>query len=30
MTLGSGRTSIMQGAVQLVVFATFLFLSVVP
>jgi len=30
MTLGSGRTSIMQGAVQLVVFAAFLFLSVVP
>ncbi|HEY1906984.1 MAG TPA: hypothetical protein VGG91_13140 [Myxococcaceae bacterium] len=30
MTLSSGRTSIMQGAVQLVVFATFLFLSVVP
>ena len=30
MTLGSGRTSIMHGAVQLVVFATFLFLSVVP
>jgi Ca2+:H+ antiporter len=30
MTLGSGRTSVMHGAVQLVVFATFLFLSVVP
>jgi Ca2+:H+ antiporter len=30
MTLGSGRTSIMQGAVQLVVFAAFLFLSFVP
>jgi len=30
MTLGSGRTSIMHGAVQLVVFVTFLFLSVVP
>ena len=30
MTLGSGRTSIMQGAVQLVVFVTFLVLSVVP
>jgi Ca2+:H+ antiporter len=30
MTLGSGRTSIMQGTVQLVVFAAFLFLSLVP
>ena len=30
VTLGSGRTSIMQGAVQLVVFAAFLFLSLVP
>jgi Ca2+:H+ antiporter len=30
VTLGSGRTSIMQGAVQLVVFAAFLFLSFVP
>jgi Ca2+:H+ antiporter len=30
VTLGPGRTSIMQGAVQLVVFAAFLFLSLVP
>jgi len=30
VTLGPGRTSIMQGAVQLVVFAAFLFLSMVP
>ena len=30
VTLGSGRTSIMQGAVHLVVFAAFLFLSLVP
>ena len=30
ITLGPGRTSIMQGAVQLVVFAAFLFLSLVP
>ena len=30
VTLGTGRTSIMQGAVQLVVFAVFLFLSIVP
>jgi len=30
ITVGSGRTSIMQGAVQLVVFAAFLFLSLVP
>jgi Ca2+:H+ antiporter len=30
ITLGTGRTSIMQGAVQLVVFAAFLFLSLVP
>ncbi|HZJ53500.1 MAG TPA: hypothetical protein VFD38_05125 [Myxococcaceae bacterium] len=30
VTLGSGRTSIMQGAVQLIVFAAFLFLSLVP
>ena len=29
-TLGAGRTSIMQGAVQLVVFGAFLFLSLVP
>ena len=30
VTLGFGRTSIMQGAVQLAVFAAFLFLSFVP
>ena len=30
ITLGTGRTSIMQGAVQLVIFAAFLFLALVP
>jgi Ca2+:H+ antiporter len=30
ITLGSGRTHMMQGAVHLVIFAAFLFLSVVP
>ncbi len=30
ITLGTGRTSILQGAVQLVVFAAFLVLSIVP
>ncbi len=30
ITLGSGRTNIMQGAVHLVIFAAFLFLSLVP
>jgi Ca2+:H+ antiporter len=30
VTLASGRTHMMQGAVHLVVFAAFLFLSVVP
>ncbi|HTN54494.1 MAG TPA: hypothetical protein VML50_18945 [Anaeromyxobacter sp.] len=30
MTLGSGRTSMMQGAVHLVIFAAFLFLALVP
>jgi Ca2+:H+ antiporter len=30
ITLGTGRTSIMQGAVHLVLFATFLFLAMVP
>jgi Ca2+:H+ antiporter len=30
ITLGSGRTYLMQGAVHLVVFATFLFLALVP
>jgi Ca2+:H+ antiporter len=28
--MGSGRTNLMQGAVQLVIFAAFLFLAVVP
>ncbi len=28
--LGNGRTNIMQGAVQIVIFAAFLFLSIVP
>ena len=30
ITLGSGRTTLMQGAVHLVIFASFVFLSVVP
>jgi Ca2+:H+ antiporter len=30
VTLGSGRTHMMQGAVHLVLFAAFLFLAVVP
>jgi Ca2+:H+ antiporter len=30
ITLASGRTSLMQGAVHLVVFAAFLFLAFVP
>ena len=30
IVVGSGRTTIMQGAVQLVIFAAFLFLAVVP
>ncbi len=30
ITLGTGRTNVMQGAVHLVIFAAFLFLSVVP
>jgi Ca2+:H+ antiporter len=30
VTLGSGRTHVMQGAVHLVIFATFLFLAFVP
>jgi Ca2+:H+ antiporter len=29
-TLGTGRTNVMQGAVHLVLFAAFLFLSLVP
>jgi Ca2+:H+ antiporter len=28
--LGNGRTNIMQGAVQIVIFASFLFLALVP
>jgi Ca2+:H+ antiporter len=30
ITLGTGRTTLMQGAVHLVIFATFLFLTLVP
>ena len=30
ITLGSGRMPVMQGAVHLVVFASFLFLALVP
>jgi len=30
ITLGTGRTNLMQGAVHLVLFATFIFLAVVP
>jgi Ca2+:H+ antiporter len=30
LTLGSGRTTLMQGAIHLVLFAAFLFLSLVP
>ena len=30
MTLGTGRTTVMQGAVHLVLFAAFLFLALVP
>ena len=30
ITLGTGRTNVMQGAVHLVLFAAFLFLSLVP
>jgi Ca2+:H+ antiporter len=30
ITLGTGRTNVMQGAVHLVLFATFLFLALVP
>jgi Ca2+:H+ antiporter len=30
ITLGSGRTNLMQGAVHLVIFAAFLFLTLVP
>jgi len=30
VTLGTGRTTVLQGAVHLVILAVFLFLSVVP
>jgi Ca2+:H+ antiporter len=30
ITLGTGRTNLMQGAVHLVIFAVFLFLTLVP
>lgn len=30
MTIGSGRTTVLQGIVHLVIFATFLFLTIVP
>jgi Ca2+:H+ antiporter len=30
ITLGSGRTNLMQGAIHLVVFAAYLFLTLVP
>jgi Ca2+:H+ antiporter len=30
VTLGSGKTNMMQGAIHLVLFAAFLFLSLVP
>jgi Ca2+:H+ antiporter len=30
ITLGTGRTTLMQGAVHLVIFAAFLFLTLVP
>ena len=30
IALGTGRTNMMQGAVQLVIFAAFLFLALVP
>ena len=30
ITLGTGRTTVLQGIVHLVIFATFLFLTVVP
>jgi Ca2+:H+ antiporter len=30
ITLGTGRTTVLQGIVHLVIFATFLFLAVVP
>jgi Ca2+:H+ antiporter len=30
VTLGTGRTQVMQGAIHLVLFAAFLFLALVP
>jgi Ca2+:H+ antiporter len=30
VTVGTGRTTVLQGIVHLVIFATFLFLSIVP
>ena len=30
ITLGTGRTTVLQGVVHLVIFAAFLFLTVVP
>jgi Ca2+:H+ antiporter len=30
ITLGTGRTTVLQGAVHLVIFAAYLFLTVVP
>ncbi len=30
ITLGTGRTNVMQGAVHLVIFAAFVFLAFVP
>jgi Ca2+:H+ antiporter len=30
ITLGSGKTNVMQGAVHLVLFAAFLFLTLIP
>ena len=30
ITLGSGRTNMMQGAIHLIIFAAFLFLTLVP
>jgi len=30
ITLGTGRTTVLQGIVHLVIFATFLFMTIVP
>jgi len=30
LTIGTGRTTVLQGIVHLIIFAVFLFLSVVP